>query len=92
MNKAKLVESMAKQTKLSKATCKESLEAFISAVSTALKQGKPVVLTGFGTFTVMKRKSRVGVNPATVKKMQIPAKKVPKFRPGKALKSLVTKA
>ena len=89
MNKAKLIESMAKATKQSKATCKEMLEAVLSAVSGALKQGKTVVLTGFGTFSVMKRKSRVGINPATGKKMQIPAKKVPKFKPGKALKVMV---
>ena len=89
MNKAKLVESMAKITKLPKSTCKDCLEAFITSVGGALKGNKPVVLTGFGTFTVMKRKSRVGVNPATGKKMQIPAKKVPKFRAGKALKALV---
>jgi len=89
MNKAKLVELMAKITKMPKSACKDSLEAFIAAVGQALKQGKPVVLTGFGTFSVMKRKSRVGVNPATGRKMQIPAKKVPKFKPGKALKSMV---
>jgi len=89
MNKARLVDNMAKLTKMSKAHCREALEAFISSVGGALRQGKDVVLTGFGSFTVMKRKSRVGVNPATGKKMQIPAKKVPKFRPGKALKALV---
>lgn len=89
MNKAMLVESMAKLTKLPKATCKECLEAFVSSVSTALKQNKSVVLTGFGAFNVMKRKARVGVNPATGKKMQIPSKKVPKFKAGKALKGLV---
>lgn len=89
MNKAKLVEQMAKMTKLPKSTCKDCLEAFITTVSGALKQGKTIVLTGFGSFMVMKRKSRVGVNPATGKKMQIAAKKVPKFRPGKALRSIV---
>ncbi len=89
MNKATLVESMAKLTKLPKTTCKECLEAIIQTVGTALKQGKQVVLTGFGTFKVMKRKSRTGVNPATGKKMTIPAKKVPKFSAGKALKGLV---
>ena len=89
MNKAKVVEHMAKVTKLPKSTCKECLEAFITTVGSSLKSGKPVVLTGFGTFSVMKRKSRVGINPATGKKMTIPAKKVPKFKPGKALKSLV---
>lgn len=89
MNKAKLIESMAKTTKQSKATCKEMLEAFLSTVSGALKQGKTVVLTGFGTFSVMKRKSRVGINPVTRAKMTIAAKKVPKFKPGKALKALI---
>lgn len=89
MNKAKLVETMAKLTKLPKAICKECLEGFINTVSNSLKQGKTVVLTGFGTFMVMKRKKRVGVNPATGKKMEIPAKRVPKFKPGKALKGLV---
>jgi DNA-binding protein HU-beta len=89
MNKAKLVESMAKITKLPKSTCKECLEAFIATIGSALKAGKAVVLTGFGTYSVMKRKSRVGINPATGKKMQIPAKRVPKFKPGKALKAIV---
>jgi DNA-binding protein HU-beta len=89
MNKAELIESMAKQTKMSKTASKAALEAFIAIVSGALKQNKSVVLTGFGTFVVMKRKSRLGVNPATGKSMQIPAKKVPKFKPGKALKSVV---
>lgn len=89
MNKAMLIEQMAKISKLPKSACRTALESFISAVGTSLKQNKTVVLTGFGTFSVMKRKARVGVNPATGKKMQIPAKKVPKFRPGKALKDLV---
>jgi len=89
MNKAQVLESMAKLTKMSKTSCKLALEAFVSTVGGALKLNKSVVLTGFGTFVVMKRKSRVGVNPATGNKMQIPAKKVPKFKPGKALKDLV---
>jgi DNA-binding protein HU-beta len=89
MNKAKIVESMAKLSKLPKATCKECLEAFISTIGSALRQNKNVVLTGFGTFSVMKRKSRTGINPATGKKMLIPAKKVPKFKAGKALKAIV---
>lgn len=89
MNKAKLVEQMAKITKLPKSQCKDCLEAMISAIGGALKGSKTVVLTGFGTFSVMKRKARTGVNPATGKKMQIPGKKVPKFKAGKALKDLV---
>lgn len=89
MNKAELVELMAKQTDMSKVACKNCLEAFISIVESSLKKNKPVVLTGFGSFEVMKRKERIGVNPATGAKMKIAAKKVPKFKPGKQLKDLV---
>jgi DNA-binding protein HU-beta len=89
MNKAMVVEKMSKHTKESKATCKRCLESFIDIISEALKKNVQVVLTDFGTFSVLKRKARTGVNPATGKKMQIPAKKVPKFKPGKALKELV---
>ena len=75
MNKAMLIEAMAKATKQPKATCKECLESFLNVVSSALKQNKQVVLTGFGTFSVLKRKGRTGINPVTRAKMQIPAKK-----------------
>ncbi len=90
MNKAMVVEHMSKVTKESKATCKRCLEAVMDVVSEALKKNKPVVFTGFGTFSVLKRKARVGVNPATGEKMQISAKKVPKFKAGKALKEKVS--
>jgi len=89
MNKAELVEQIAKLTKQPKGESRTFLEAFISAVSSALKQNKTVVLTGFGTFSTMKRKSRTGINPITKKKMVIPAKKVPKFKAGKTLKSMI---
>jgi DNA-binding protein HU-beta len=89
MNKAELVERMASITKENKATCKRCVEAFMDIVGDSLKKNKSVVMTGFGTFSVIKRKARTGVNPATGKKMQIPAKKVPKFKPGKELKDMV---
>ncbi len=86
MNKAELIDQISVKTKMTKADCKRALEAFIDTVEKSLKKGKAVALTGFGTFDVMKRKARVGINPATGKKMNIPAKRVPKFRPGKELK------
>lgn len=89
MNKAELIAIMATMTKASKADCKKALEAFVEAVSKSLKKGKPVVLTNFGTFMVFKRKKRMGVNPSTGKKMEIPAKNVPKFKPGKNLRVIV---
>lgn len=89
MNKAALIEQIARDTKLPKTVCKSMLESFIKSVESCLKKGKTVVLTGFGTFTVMKRKERMGINPATGKQMKIASKRVPKFRPGKKLKELV---
>ena len=89
MNKAALIEQMAKDTKMAKSACKKCLESFIKTVEVSLKKNKTVVLTGFGTFSVIKRKERVGVNPATGAKMKIPARKVPKFKAGKKLKDLI---
>jgi DNA-binding protein HU-beta len=89
MNKAKLIEQIAHSADLSKASAKEALEGFIESVSDALKNNDSVVLTGFGTFSVSERKSRMGVNPATGKKMEIKSKKVAKFKPGKALRDSI---
>ena len=89
MNKAALIDMMAKETRLPKSACKNMLESFIKSVEANLRKSKNVVLTGFGTFSVMKRRARTGVNPATGKKMEIPAKRVPKFKPGKALKGMI---
>jgi DNA-binding protein HU-beta len=89
MNKAELIEEMAKSSDLSKASCKKALEALTHSVTKALKSGKSVVLTGFGTFATMERQSRTGINPATGKKMEIKGKRVAKFKPGKALRDLV---
>ncbi len=91
MNKAKLIEQISKMSKLPKAACKKALEAFIKSIGMSLKGGKSVVLTGFGTFSSIKRKSRKGVNPATGQRMQIPAKTVAKFKPGKALRDMVAR-
>ncbi|MFH1832437.1 MAG: HU family DNA-binding protein [bacterium] len=89
MNKAELVEQMSKDTKMPKSSCKEALECFITLVEKTLKKGKPVVLTGFGTFDIADRKARIGVNPITGQKIKIPARRVPKFRAGKKLKGMV---
>ena len=88
MNKAKLVERMAKLSNLPKATCKECLESFIVAVSESLKDAESVVLTGFGTFKLIDRKERIGVNPTNGKPMTIGPKRVAKFTASKALKEL----
>lgn len=91
MNKAMLVEALSNATELSKADSKDFLEALITIIGNTLKKGDDVAITGFGTFETVNRKARKGVNPATGKPMAIPAKRLPKFRAGKALKDLVKK-
>jgi len=89
MNKAELVEEVANQTGLTKRTSREAVDAIISAITDSLTREERVTLVGFGTFQVRERKARKGVNPQTGKTIQIPAKKVPKFKPGKGLKERV---
>jgi DNA-binding protein HU-beta len=91
MTKAELVEAVAKSAKLTKAAAEKAVGAFIGAVGDALKKGDRVTLVGFGTFEVSQRKARTGRNPQTGKEIKIAAAKVPKFRPGKALKESVAK-
>jgi len=86
MNKAALVEQVANQTGLTRKTSREAVDAVISAITDSLDREKKVTLVGFGTFQVTERKARRGVNPQTRETIQIPAKKVPKFIPGKGLR------
>ena len=86
MNKTELVEHIAKQADLSKAAAGRALEATLGAVRITLKKGGTVSLVGFGTFAVGKRAARTGRNPRTGAEIKIKSAKVPKFRPGKALK------
>ena len=89
MNKAELVEEVANQTGLTKKASREAVDAIISAITDSLTREEKVTLVGFGTFQVMERKARKMVNPQTREAINIPAKKVPKFRPGKQLREQV---
>ncbi len=86
MNKSELIDQIAKQADISKAAATRALDATVAAVKTSLKKGGMVTLVGFGTFYVGKRAARSGRNPRTGASIKIRAAKVPKFRPGKALK------
>ncbi|MDH4378089.1 MAG: HU family DNA-binding protein [Ramlibacter sp.] len=86
MNKTDLIEHIAKHADISKAAAGRALESMIGAVKTTLKKGGSVSLVGFGTFAVTKRAGRTGRNPRTGEAIEIKKAKVPKFRPGKALK------
>lgn len=89
MSKQDLVELIAKKTGLSKSAAGESLNVILDEIGKALAKGDEIVLTGFGKFSVSKRKARMGRNPQTGKEIKIPAAKVPKFKAGKALKDMV---
>ena len=86
MNKTELIEHIAKTADISKAAATRALEATIGAVRTTLKKNGTVTLVGFGTFSVGKRAARSGRNPRTGETIKIKSAKVPKFKPGKALK------
>ena len=89
MNKSELIESVAKNAGISKATAGDALDATLSTIKVALKKNQSVTLVGFGTFKVGKRAARTGRNPRTGEAIKIKAAKVPKFSAGKALKDAV---
>ncbi len=91
MTKEEMIAMIAKDAKLSKRQAAHALQCFFDNVTSNLKKGKKVSFVGFGTFTVSKRKARMGRNPQTGAKINIPATKVPHFRAGKALKEAVRK-
>ena len=89
MNKAELIDTVAKQADISKAAAGRALDAVLAGIRTSLKKGGKVTLVGFGTFSVSKRAARMGRNPRSGAEIKIKAAKVPKFKPGKALKDAV---
>ena len=91
MNKAELVEELAKKTGSTKKSTEENLNAFLDVIIEALKKGDKIQLIGFGSFEVRKRAARKGINPQTKEEIKIPATKAPVFKAGKALKDIVNK-
>ena len=89
MNKTELVAGMAEESGLSKKDCETAVNAFLSQVEKALKDGDKVTLVGFGSFEVKHRAARTGRNPATKVAIEIPASKTPAFKAGKAFKDAI---
>jgi DNA-binding protein HU-beta len=87
MTKGELIASIGKEAKISKASAEKAVNAFTNTVMKALKKGDKLALTGFGTFSVAKRRARAGRNPQTGKEIKIPATRVAKFKAGNLLKS-----
>lgn len=91
MTKTDLINAVAEKAGLTKKDADKAVSAVIDAITEALAKGDKIQLVGFGTFEVRERAAKEGINPATKQKMNIPAKKVPAFKAGKALKDVVAK-
>ena len=89
MNKNDLISNIAKESGLTKANAGKALDALITSVTKALKKGDDVRLIGFGTFNVTKRAARTGRNPSTGAPIKIKARKLAKFKAGKALQDAI---
>ena len=86
MNKAELIDAVADDSDLTKASAARALDSAIENITNALRGGDSVTLVGFGTFTVSKREARMGRKTRTGEDIQIKASRVPGFKAGKALK------
>lgn len=86
MNKAELLDGIAKRSGLTKASAAKALNAYHQIVREAITDGDKVSLIGFGTFSAAERKARTGRNPKTGAVLEIKAAKVPKFKAGKGLR------
>ena len=91
MNKTELVAAIAEKTNLTKKDSEAALLAVVESITEALVKGDKVQVIGFGSFEVKSRAARTGRNPKTKESIKIPASKVPVFKPGKALKDIVSK-
>ncbi len=89
MNKAELINAIAEKAELTKAQAKSALDATLDAIAEAVAKDDKVALIGFGTFAVVEKGERTGINPATKEKITIPAKKVVKFKAGAELAAKV---
>ena len=89
MNKADLIAKLSKDAGITKEKANLAIDSLVDGVTKGLKKGSRVTLVGFGTFYSSKRKARVGRNPQTGEAIQIKAKKVARFKPGKELEASI---
>lgn len=89
MNKTELINAVAEKSELSKKDATSAVDAVFEVITGSLQNSEKVQLIGFGNFEVRERAARKGRNPQTGEEIEIPASKVPAFKPGKALKDAV---
>lgn len=85
MNKKEMVDAMTLKSGMTKTDSKKALDAMLEVIGETLKKGENVALVGFGSFAVVERPERKGINPATKKAIVIPARKAVKFKAGSGL-------
>ncbi len=91
MTKAHLVEQVAKQADIPRKQADQVVQVILESITNALQSGEKVELRGFGSFRIRQRGERVGRNPKTGAKVQVPPKKIPYFKPGKHLRETLLK-
>ncbi|MDR1129798.1 MAG: HU family DNA-binding protein [Prevotellaceae bacterium] len=89
MSKAELIDAIAKSASLKRADARKFLDAFVEVASTSLIKGEEVIVFRFGTFSIIEKVARTGRNPLTGESLDIPAKKVVRFRPSSNLSAKV---
>ena len=89
MNKTEFINAVAEKSGLSKVDAKKAVDAFVETVTSELKAGGKIALLGFGSFSVAEKSDRKGVNPRTKEVLDIPARKVVKFKAGAELADIV---
>jgi len=90
MNKAELIEKLSQKTKMTKVQSEELMDAMVEIIQRAVSKGEDVKIVGFGTFSAVQRNARKGRNPKTGEAVDIPRSKVPRFKPGKEFKNLLS--
>jgi integration host factor subunit beta len=92
MTKAELVDEVSRSVQLTKKQAETIVNVVFDSIVDSLRAGEKIELRGFGSFRLRSRKSRLGRNPKTGEKVDVPSKKIPYFKPGKELKELINKS
>lgn len=91
MTKTELIQEVAKKVKLPKKNVEAIIGATIDTILEKLNSGEKVIIAGFGTFSVVQRKARKGINPRTGERIEIPATRVPRFTVSKKMRDFINK-
>lgn len=89
MTKAELIEEVASSVELTKKSAEVIVNTVFGSIVASLHDGEKIELRGFGSFRIRERAARIGRNPKTGAKVQVPAKRIPYFKPGKELRELL---